>query len=40
MGYPLGFRLMGGPFCDYETIGFTALLAERLGGFQAPSHYR
>jgi hypothetical protein len=30
---------MGGPFCDYQTIGFTGLLAERLGGFQAPGHY-
>ena len=39
-GLPIGLQAIGGPFCDYETIGFTALLAERLGGFQAPSHYR
>jgi amidase len=39
-GLPIGLQALGGPFCDYETIGFTALLAERLGGFQAPSHYR
>ena len=38
-GLPIGLQALGGPFCDYETIGFTALLAERLGGFQAPSHY-
>jgi hypothetical protein len=29
---------MGGPYCDFETIEFTQLLAERLGGFQAPPH--
>ena len=37
-GLPIGLQAMGGPFCDFETIGFTELLAERLGGFQAPTH--
>jgi hypothetical protein len=27
---------MGGPYCDFETIEFAGLLAERVGGFQAP----
>ena len=35
-GLPIGLQAMGGPYCDFETIEFTGLLAERVGGFQAP----
>ena len=35
-GLPIGLQAMGGPYCDFETIEFTGLLDERVGGFQAP----
>jgi amidase len=37
-GLPIGLQAMGGPYCDFETIEFTRLLAERVGGFQAPPY--
>lgn len=37
-GLPIGLQAMGGPYCDFETIEFTRMLAECIGGFQAPTH--
>jgi hypothetical protein len=30
---------MGGPYCEFETIEFTLLLGEQVGGFQAPPYF-
>jgi amidase len=38
-GLPIGLQAMGGPYCDFETIEFTQLLSERVGGFQAPPYF-
>jgi amidase len=38
-GLPIGLQAMGGPYCDFETIQFTQLLGERIGGFQAPPRF-
>lgn len=37
-GLPIGLQAMGGPYRDFDTIEFTQLLAEHLGGFQAPAY--
>ena len=38
-GLPIGLQAMGGAYCDFETIEFTQLLGERVGGFQAPPYF-
>jgi len=38
-GLPIGLQAMGGPYCDFETIQFTQLLGERIGGFQAAPRF-
>ena len=35
-GLPIGLQAIGGPYCYFETIEFTHLLGERIGGLQAP----
>jgi amidase len=35
-GLPIGVQAIGNAFDDYITIDFTRLLAEEIGGFQAP----
>jgi amidase len=35
-GLPIGVQAVGNAFDDYLTIDFTRLLAEEIGGFQAP----
>ncbi len=38
-GLPIGLQAVGPEFHDYRTIEFTRLLAEEIGGFQAPPGY-
>ena len=35
-GLPLGLQAIGAEFHDYTTIEFARLIAEEIGGFQAP----
>ncbi len=35
-GLPIGVQAVGNAFNDYLTIDFTRLMAEEIGGFQAP----
>lgn len=35
-GLPIGLQAVGNAFDDYITIDFTRLLADEIGGFQAP----
>ena len=35
-GLPIGVQAVGNAFDDYITIDFTRLMAEEIGGFQAP----
>ncbi|MDA1076644.1 MAG: amidase [Proteobacteria bacterium] len=35
-GLPIGLQAVGGPFQDYSTIEFARLVAQELGGFEAP----
>ena len=38
-GRPIGLQAVGAEFNDYQTIDFSRLLADELGGFVAPPDF-
>ena len=38
-GLPIGLQVIGAEFDDHTTMEFASLMAEEMGGFQAPPGY-